>query len=106
MIRWVVVVFIYILISVNLVVLSFHEQTTDCLNFKDLKTEITTPVFQSVSDTDVIQPYQKNSSYWQFKGEPVLLLGGSDQDNLFNHPNLPPEGLEAHLDLLVSVGGN
>jgi hypothetical protein len=33
-------------------------------------------------------------------------LGGSDQDNLFNHPNLGPNGLEAHLDLLVSVGGN
>ncbi len=36
----------------------------------------------------------------------VLLLGGSDEDNLFNHPELPPNGLEAHLDRLQSVGGN
>jgi hypothetical protein len=36
----------------------------------------------------------------------VLLLGGSDQDNLFNHPELPPDGLAAHLDRLVAAGGN
>jgi hypothetical protein len=59
-----------------------------------------------VADTDRIQPYDVNPSYWQYKGRPVLLLGGSDQDNLFNHPNLGPAGLEAHLDLLASVGGN
>ncbi len=53
-----------------------------------------------------IQPYEGNPRYWQFQGEPILLLGGSNQDNLFNHPHLPPDGLEAHLDLLSSVGGN
>jgi len=53
-----------------------------------------------------IQPLPENPRYWQYKGEPVLLLGGSDQDNPFNHPSLPPNGLESHLDLLVSVGGN
>ena len=31
-----------------------------------------------------------------------MLLGGSWQDNLFNHP----VGLEEHLDKLLSVGGN
>lgn len=51
---------------------------------------------------DRIQPYSENSYYWQYKGEPVLLLGGSWQDNLFNHPI----GLEEHLVLLESVGGN
>ena len=61
---------------------------------------------------DRIQPYSENPFYWQYKGEPVLLLGGSFQDNLFNHPTgppdlFPPDGtLESHLDLLVSVGGN
>ncbi len=55
---------------------------------------------------DRIQPYSQNPTYWQYHGQPVLLLGGSDQDNLFNHPDIPPDGLEAHLDLLVSVGGN
>ncbi len=53
-------------------------------------------------DEDRIQPYSENAYFWQYKGEPVMLLGGSWQDNLFNHPI----GLEEHLDLLVSVGGN
>jgi hypothetical protein len=53
-----------------------------------------------------IAPYAANPSYWQYRGAPVLLLGGSDQDNLFNHPDIGAHGLEAHLDLLKSVGGN
>jgi hypothetical protein len=60
----------------------------------------------AAAETDRIRPYEANASYWQFNGRPVLLLGGSDQDNLFNHPKLGPAGLEAHLDLLVAVGGN
>jgi len=39
--------------------------------------------------------------YWQFRGKPVLLLGGSVEDNLFQVPNL-----EEQLDMLASVGGN
>jgi hypothetical protein len=57
-------------------------------------------------DVRRIQPWFQNRRYWQYQGKPVLLVGGSDQDNLFNHPNLGPNGLKAHLDLLVSVGGN
>ncbi len=49
-----------------------------------------------------IQPWPENPRYWQYQGAPVLLLGGSWQDNLFNHPH----GLEAHLDGLVAAGGN
>lgn len=51
---------------------------------------------------DGIQPFKENPMYWQYKGKPLLLLGGSWQDNLFNHPT----GLAEHLDLLLSVGGN
>jgi hypothetical protein len=59
------------------------------------------------NEAERIQPYADNPYYWQYKGEPVLLLGGTDQDNLFNHPeSLQPSGLESHLDLLASVGGN
>jgi hypothetical protein len=59
------------------------------------------------SDAGRIQPFQENPFYWQYKSKPILLLGGTDQDNLFNHPkSLEPDGLESHLDLLVSVGGN
>ena len=42
---------------------------------------------------DGLRPYEENPSYWQYRGEPVLLLGGSDDDNLFQLPNL-----EAHLE--------
>jgi len=44
---------------------------------------------------------KQNPAYWQYDGKPVLLLGGSKDDNLFQIPNL-----KEHLDLLKSVGGN
>ncbi len=55
---------------------------------------------------DRIRSWSEDPRYWQYNGEPVLLLGGSDQDNPFNHPNLSGHGIETHLDLLVSAGGN
>jgi hypothetical protein len=48
-----------------------------------------------------LKPSSQNPFYWQYKGEPVVLLGGSVEDNLFQIPNL-----EAHLDLLKASGGN
>jgi len=42
-----------------------------------------------------------NPAYWQYNGEPILLLGGTKDDNLFQIP-----ALKEHLDLLKSVGGN
>jgi len=48
-----------------------------------------------------IRPYPKNPRYWQYKSKPVLLLGGSKDDNLFQIPDL-----KEHLNLLASVGGN
>ena len=30
-----------------------------------------------------IKPYAKNPWYWAFQGEPVVLMGGTDDDNLF-----------------------
>ena len=48
-----------------------------------------------------IRPYPKNPRYWQHRGRPVVLLGGTVDDNLFQIPDL-----EEHLDLLKSVGGN
>lgn len=50
---------------------------------------------------DVLRPYKANPAYWQYKGDPVLLLGCTDDDNLFQM-----EGLEAHLDALAEAGGN
>ncbi|MBN1674607.1 MAG: hypothetical protein JXR37_26405 [Kiritimatiellae bacterium] len=54
-----------------------------------------------MSDATDIQIYDKKPRYWQYKGEPVLLLGGTREDNLHQIPDL-----EEHLDLLQSVGGN
>jgi len=62
---------------------------------------ISTCVSARAKTCDRIQPYPKNPRYWQYEGKPVLLLGGSKDDNLFQVPNL-----EKHLDLLASVGGN
>jgi hypothetical protein len=48
-----------------------------------------------------IQPYEANPTYWQSHGRPVMLLGGSDDDNLFQHPDLVK-----HLDAMQALGGN
>lgn len=48
-----------------------------------------------------ITPHIPNHRYWEYKGKPVLLIGGSKEDNLFQIPDL-----EQHLDLLAAVGGN
>jgi len=57
---------------------------------------------RDLHSAEAINPYAENPFYWQYKGEPILLVGGSEHDNLFNHP----EGLEEHLDLLKKNGGN
>ena len=48
-----------------------------------------------------IRPYTQNPRYWQYKGQPVLLLGGSETDHIFLLDNL-----EQHLDEIAGVGGN
>jgi hypothetical protein len=53
-----------------------------------------------------IKPYYENPYFWQYKGKPVLLLGGSGDDNLFNHPEIDGKSLADHLDILVAAGGN
>lgn len=50
---------------------------------------------------DRIQPSEENTRYWQYKGESVLLLGGSKDDNLFQIPDL-----KEHLLELSEAGGN
>ena len=53
------------------------------------------------SPADRIRPWEANPRYWQYKGKPILLLGGSKDDNLFQIPDL-----EAHLDEMQEVGAN
>jgi len=50
---------------------------------------------------DRIQPSAEHPRYWQHEGEPVLPIGGSKDDNLFQIPNL-----EAHLDTMAAIGAN
>ena len=45
--------------------------------------------------------WSENPFYWSRNGQPVLLLGGSDEDNLFNDPRL-----WENLDTLQRCGGN
>lgn len=52
-------------------------------------------------DAGRIRPWDKNPRYWQYKGRPVLLLGGSVDDNLFQIPDL-----REHLDAIRAAGGN
>lgn len=48
-----------------------------------------------------LKPYPGNPYYWEYDGQPVLLLGGSKDDNLFQIPDL-----KAHLDEMKAVGAN
>lgn len=52
-------------------------------------------------NADCIQPYVKNPRYWQYQGEPVMLLGGSKTDHLFLL-----DDLKTHLDEIQVVGAN
>jgi hypothetical protein len=52
-------------------------------------------------DADRVRAYEANPFYWQYQGKPVLLLGGSKDDNLFQIPDL-----REHLDEIRAAGGN
>jgi hypothetical protein len=54
-------------------------------------------------DAQSIRPWASNPRYWEYKGRPTLLVGGSDDDNLFQWPE---ERLDSQLALLRRVGGN
>lgn len=48
-----------------------------------------------------IRPCDENRGYWQYKGQAVLLLGGSRTDHIFLL-----DDLESHLDEIAGVGAN
>ena len=54
-----------------------------------------------VSNPNGIEIYPENAHYWQYNGNPVLLLGGSSDDNIFQAPLV-----EQEVQLLKSLGGN
>ena len=58
-------------------------------------------VCHSVCRAQGIRPLPRNPFYWEFRGQPTLLAGGSVDDDLFQ-----VDYLEAHLDTLAACGGN
>ena len=58
---------------------------------------------QTFAAEPLLRPWAENSWYWNYQGRPVLLLGGSDDDNLFQWPE---KQLVAQLDRLSAAGGN
>lgn len=50
-----------------------------------------------------IHPWGENPWYWAYGDKPVLLVGGSDDDNLFQWPE---KELIEQLDRLAAAGGN
>ena len=57
----------------------------------------------NVDNNDRIKSYVENSSYWQYKGKPVYLLGGNKVVNPFQ---LDSDVLMSYLNELQSSGGN
>lgn len=64
---------------------------------------LTAPALAAADENAPIRPHAANSWYWEYHGEPIILVGGSHRDNLFQWEGQP---MIDHLDLLVSVGGN
>jgi len=62
---------------------------------------LTLPVV--ADDAAPLRPWDDDPWYWQYHGQPVLLLGASDDDNLFQWPQ---DDLLKQLDRLAAAGGN
>ena len=54
-----------------------------------------------MKNEDRIQPFSQNPRYWQYKGKPVMLWGGSRTDHVFLL-----DDLKEHLDEMKEVGAN
>jgi hypothetical protein len=76
-----------------------HRPPACCLTLAI--TFLTAATLHSADPANYIQTYGKNPRYWQYKNEPVLLLGGSKTDHIFL-----AEELKEHLDEIATVGAN
>ncbi len=81
-------------------IFAFNVAAEQSFNVK-LNTRISSLITKN--QTGAIQPFSKNPWYWEYRGEPIVLFGGSDDDNLWQWTG---KKLTDHLDLLQSLGGN
>lgn len=78
--------------------------TPTAVSFGDESTEVTTPSSTSIDEEhNGIKPAADHPRYWEYGGSPVVLIGGTEDDNLFQWPE--PE-LQNQLYRLASLGGN
>jgi hypothetical protein len=68
----------------------------------DKENGIEKPEEENLSEAG-IRPWEENPRYWQYKDEPVLLLGASSDDNLFQWT---ADRLVPHLDSMAAAGAN
>ncbi|MEM6690178.1 MAG: hypothetical protein AAF664_12165 [Planctomycetota bacterium] len=57
----------------------------------------------AIADGPSLKPWTTNAWYWSIDDQPVLLLGGSDDDNLFQWP---ADRLVDQLNRIADAGGN
>lgn len=64
---------------------------------------VLTAFMNKKSDKQRIQPWKENPWFWQYENRPVMLLGASDDDNLFQWP---ANMLVPQLDSMKVIGAN
>ena len=78
-----------------------QETIVKAMHFLGPVLAVTFSISAFAAEPDRIQPWKDNPRYWQYKGKPVLLLGATGNDNLFQNVYI-----ESHLDSLKTAGGN
>jgi len=78
-----------------------HSIRLSCITLVMTLTLLQVTVAAGQKTDNRIRVYENNPRYWQYKGKPVLLVGGSKDDNLFQLPEVGQ-----HLRELHAVGGN
>lgn len=92
-----------VLITSILFVVSFQNTTAQNRKFANIKGLDQGSTQYNEYNDGSIQPYRNNPWYWEHRGEPIMLVGASDNDNLFQWTG---DLLIDKLNLIQSVGGN
>lgn len=82
--------------------MSSARRSLICIGIVNITTAFCLPaIIAAADDENRIRPCAENPWVWEYQGEPILLIGGSDDDNLFQWPHVVE-----HLELLEAAGGN